>query len=30
RSKATEDIPTGAPIVVDEIGSDGIVVVSPT
>jgi hypothetical protein len=30
RSKATEDIPTGAPIVVDEIGSDGVVVVSPT
>ncbi|TXF90358.1 hypothetical protein FUA23_06090 [Neolewinella aurantiaca] len=29
RSVATEDIPTGAPIVVDEIGGDGIVVVSP-
>ncbi|WP_020570541.1 KH domain-containing protein [Neolewinella persica] len=30
RSLLSEDIPTGAPIVVDQIGEDGVVVVSPT
>ncbi|MFT6000391.1 MAG: hypothetical protein ACI81P_002852 [Neolewinella sp.] len=30
RSLLNEDIPTGASIVVDQIGEDGIVVVSPT
>ncbi|MFK8161231.1 MAG: hypothetical protein AB8H12_02105 [Lewinella sp.] len=30
RSLLSEDIPTGAPIVVDQIGDDGVVVVSPT
>jgi hypothetical protein len=30
RSLLSEDIPTGAAIVVDQIGEDGIVVVSPT